>query len=327
MPNKYKFLLASILCLCLGFQSIAQMDTVYVYEDVVVYDTIVVYDTVFVKHAARNLLPVKPKSISILHLDTVNHYANLILISDKQTATFSIDAIIVEKNINNSNSIKMKKITFMTLLGLSFKTMVMAQSTVGITVGNNLWVNSPQDEIGFSPKVSYIAPQIGGYVSTKLTNNLDLRIDAQYSYAVSNNKTTTSNSTVDAYFYTSNYYQFRIPVHVVLNTGKLKPAIGLYYGVSKASEKYTDKLGGLLHGGEVNDKYSLYLSQFGGSLGAYYELTDRWGVSLNYLVGISIPNLKFTTKKEGVYGGDYTNVQPRSHQINAGLTYRFGAKK
>lgn len=139
--SKIRHISLIIFCICIFFRTNAQTDTVYEYEDIVVYDTVVVFDTVFIKPNIDEKLPSKLKSINLLQLDTINHQANLFLISSQQTATFQINHIILNENFskNIKNSESMKKLSFFGVVFFAFQAMVLAQTNYEVSIGSGSW--------------------------------------------------------------------------------------------------------------------------------------------------------------------------------------------
>ncbi len=137
--NKTRNILILLSWICFFLKAKAQTDTVYVYEDVVIYDTVVVYDTVFIRPDITDILPLKPKSINILRLDTFYHQADLLGISDQQAATFPINHIILDENYskNIKNSESMKKINFFGVVLFAFQSIIAQTGEQDVSTLNN----------------------------------------------------------------------------------------------------------------------------------------------------------------------------------------------
>jgi len=73
-------------------------------------------------------------------------------------------------------------------------------------------------------------------------------------------------------------------------------------------------------GGEANKENALQLSYIGAILGTSYKLGPKTAINFNCLIGLAKPSLKYNRYK-------YTNISPRSHQFNFGISYKFGHKK
>ncbi len=91
-------------------------DTIVIYETIVIYDTIKVYDTVKVKDENTEASPKKLKKNNevqnaILVIDTTTQKAELVLFHENDTATISINNIILSENLNNSDTMKKKMVT------------------------------------------------------------------------------------------------------------------------------------------------------------------------------------------------------------------------
>ena len=213
----------------------------------------------------------------------------------------------------------MKRLALTICVAFLFKAIIIAQASFGITVGNNLWINPPQDlSLEYSPKMSFIGPEIGVLSNIAFGEKIALRINLQYAYLVSANDPMGSEYTDDTelIFYESDYHQLRLPVSIAYNATKLKPAIGFFLSYSIAGEErnYYDR--GL---------YNLHLFQAGLTAGVSYAIGKHLQVGATYFLCLNTPVLEFKPAKDNVgeTNSSNTGIEPRCHQINIGLSYLF----
>ncbi len=117
MKNKVVYLL--LLFMLYSKIQAQTIDTVFEYETIVVYDTVKVYDTIKIddKNLAASTVSdsffKNNNSVekAVLAIDTANQNAELVLFNKNDTATISINSIIVTENLNNSDTMKNKIVT------------------------------------------------------------------------------------------------------------------------------------------------------------------------------------------------------------------------
>ncbi len=236
--SKAKYILSIILGICIYPLTKAQNDTVYVYEDIIVYDTLVVYDTVFIAPEINNTAPLKRKSINLLQLDTINHQANLLLISDNQTATFPINRIILNKNIKNLKN--MKKLSFFSIVFFAFQTMVLAQTNYEISVGSGVWWETSDNEHLNTPYSALL--NTGVFAKRNLTGrNIGIKTGIEYSYLLGSNNYEIddtmgiwhSENSSELEAINSNYgagqHNISIPILIYFDKYKIQPFCGFNY--------------------------------------------------------------------------------------------------
>jgi hypothetical protein len=132
------------------------------------------------------MLPLKLKSINLLQLDTINHQANLLLISDQQTATFPINHIILDENFskNIKNSESMKKLSFFGVVFFAFQAMVLAQTNYEVSIGSGIWWENGKIEYVNKPHSPLL--NIGLYAKRNFSDkNIGLKSGLLYSYLFS----------------------------------------------------------------------------------------------------------------------------------------------
>lgn len=254
MCIKRYYIILCLLPVSLFSKVKSQADTIYVYEEVVVYDTVVSYDTHVVKPRVNPIKHIQPKTISLLQLDTITKSANLLLISDQQTATISINHIILDENINKNlkDSESMKKLNFFGVVLFAFQTMVLAQTDFEISLGGGIWWengNPKTVDIPCSPMT-----QVGFYLKRNLTNsNVGLKTGLKYGYLFSQHEyknhykyrfyykeyhyRTGEPEFVGQFVefedlnlrYGSDFHHLSIPLLFYYNKYKLKPVVGLNY--------------------------------------------------------------------------------------------------
>ena len=227
---------------CVFVHANAQTDTVYVYEDVVVYDTIVVYDTVFIKPDFNNILPLKLKSINLLQLDTINHQANLLIISDQQTASFSINHIILDENFskNIKNSESMKKLSFFGVVFFAFQAMVLAQTNYEVSIGSGVWWENGNLEYVDKPYSSLL--NVGFFAKRNFTDkSFGLKTGIEYGYLLGSNDYKFdgtvgiwhSEDGIEFESVNSNFgagqHNISIPILIYLDRYRVQPFFGLNY--------------------------------------------------------------------------------------------------
>ncbi len=329
MPAKIRDILIILFWIFMLFKANAQTDTVYVYEDVIVYDTIVVYDTVFIKPDINNI-PLKLKSINLLQLDTITHQASLLLISDQQTATFLINHIIPDENLNKNikNSESMKKLNFLGVVFFAFQAMVLAQTNYEVTVGSGIWwenSNLQYVDVPYSPLIN-----AGVYVKRNFTDkNLGLKTGLLYSYLFSTGSYKFDGTegvwhSQEGYefedlniHYGSGFHNISIPLLLYYSKYKIQPFIGLNYNYlvsglqnsSSGTEFFTDS-----HNAGIN-------------AGIGYSVSGNFSVNLEYK-----HNLTYDYG-ESIYGSadGQTIIDEsryfRNNQITVSLLYKLHKKQ
>ena len=322
MQIKIKYLFLNLLLGCIFSQAKAQTDTVYVYEDVIVYDTIIVYDTVSVKPERNDISLPKLKSISLLQLDTTHRQANLLLISGKETATFSINHILLDENINKNikNSESMKMISFFGVVLFAFKTMVIAQTDFEVHVGTGIWWEngtvanldiplSPIVNAGIFAKRNFGEKEIG------------IKTGFEYSYLAKGKSyiqklETLDYNTVDniIYDFEGGMQNFSIPLLLFYSGCKIQPFAGINFNYTKTGFQARDL------GNSLIESYN-----FGLNIGTGIKLTERISVELEYKHNLTNDYLEYTFGNDGEVIENETRYL-RNNQLTLSFVYEFGKK-
>ncbi|PID95354.1 MAG: hypothetical protein CSA95_00075 [Bacteroidetes bacterium] len=242
MPHKIGSLLTILFWTCLFSQAQAQTDTIYVYEDVIVYDTVIIYDTVFIPPNMNNILPLKRKSINILQLDTLHHQAHLSLISDQQTATFSIDHIILDENLHKNIKISesMKKMTFFGVVFFAFQAMILAQTHYEVSVGSGIWWENGSLEYVDKPYSALFNVGLGAKRNFS-GKRFGLKTGVEYRYLLGSNDY-TFDGTIGVWHsengeelealnrnYGAGLHHIAIPLLIYFDGYRVQPSLGINY--------------------------------------------------------------------------------------------------
>jgi hypothetical protein len=244
-----------------------------------------VYDTVFIKPEINNILPLKLKSINLLQLDTINHRANLLLISDRQTATFSINHIILDENFskNIKNSESMKKLNFFGVVFFAFQAMVLAQTNYEVSVGSGIWWENGKLDYVDKPYSSFL--NAGIFAKRNFTDkNFGLKTGVEYSYLIGNGDY-KFDGTVGIWHsddgsefedINSNYgagqHNISIPILIYFDKYRVQPFLGLNYNYL-ATGMQTSTTG---------TKYFSDSHNIGLNLGIGFRLNKLFTVNMEY---------------------------------------------
>lgn len=266
-------------------QATGQTDTIYIYEDVVVYDTVFVYDTAYVKPDVNDITPDKLKSISLLQLDTIKHQANLLLISNHQTATFPINHIILDENfnINIKNLESMKKLNFFGVVFIAFQAMVLAQTNYEVTIGSGIWWENGNTEYVDKPYSPLF--NIGLFAKRNFTDkSIGLKTGIEYNYLFSSG-TYKYDGTVGVWYspegydleninskYGAGLHNISIPLLIFYDKYRIQPFVGINYNYLVTGMQTS--LAGTVF---ISDSHNIGLN-----LGTCLRLNERMAINLEY---------------------------------------------
>lgn len=305
------------------------------YENIVVYDTVVVYDTILIKPDIDNILPLKLKPISVLQLDTIKHQANLLLISDQETATFPINHIILDENINKNikNLESMKKLSFFGLVFFAFQAMVLAQTNYEVSIGSGIWwengnleyVNKP-----YSPLIN-----AGVYAKRNFTDkSFGLKTGVEYSYLLGSNDykfdgttdTWHSENGSEFEYLNSNYgaglHNISIPILIYFDKYRVYPFLGVNYNY-------------LATGMQTSTNGTKYFSDshnIGLNLGIGFKLNELFFINMEYKY-----NLTYDYGEANYYeGGNSSDADNtvlgssfnlKNAQVKLSIVYKLNKRK
>ncbi|MBN2484853.1 MAG: outer membrane beta-barrel protein [Bacteroidales bacterium] len=254
-------------------------DTIYIYEEVVVYDTVYVFDTIWAADAKDSFNFIKPIYFNALQLKTTGKPVELLIISGTKAATFPTNGIILNRNINNIES--MKKLNFLGVVLFAFNSMVIAQAGYGISGGGGTWwaaCNKPIVSPAYSP-----AFNLGAFFDLPLHKRLVARGELNYRFMKNNYsykasvydicwETPSTNlcGIVGDAESASDYHQVSLPVTFGYKLNRFVPYTGFEYNY-RISEKWLDKK----------------INSFGLKLGLSYAFTNKISLVLDYYKGFT----------------------------------------
>jgi hypothetical protein len=314
MRINYRYFIIFNLLLYTSFvysqkSSSKNQDTIFVYETVTIFDTVHVYDTVKV-FENKKLEVIGTKELKLLQLDTANKRANLLIISQNQTATIPINGIILNENIKNFES--MKKLSFFGVVLFAFQSMIMAQSDFGISAGGGAWwsvCNEPIVTSAYSPTLN-----VGLYYEQPLSNNLFVKAELNYNYLFNNlsykgyidfngtKKVTFGNAESAA-----DYHQISIPLQIEYKIGRFKPSLGMEYSY-RIAQSWLNK----------------QISVFELTAGLNFKINDKFLLGFNYYSGLT-KDYKINDIIDGIINDPRTKIANdyfwRSSRVGLSLFY------
>ncbi len=328
MRNRYKHISMSLLLFYSFFQAMAQQDTIYIYEDVVVYDTIVVYDTVFVKPVSNRIEAMKPKPIGILQIDSLQLKANLLLISNGQTATIPINGIILNENFskNIKNLERMKKLSFFGVVFFAFQSMILAQTRYELSLGSGIWWENGNIEYLEKPYSPLL--NVGFFAKrNSIGKNLGIKIGVEYNYLFSTEEYTFGGTT--GIWHSKNGQEFEsinnnygagmhnilIPLLVYYDKHTIQPYVGVNYNFL-ATRQQTSPTG---------TKYYSSSHNLGLNLGASIKINQSFAMNMEFKHNLT-PDYKECISGEGnsnaasAHGNTFSL---KNTQIKISLVYSF----
>jgi hypothetical protein len=301
--------IASILIFVACAGEIAQAQDRIQYDTVVVYDTIVVYDTVFVEPDPDLILTSQPAISSNL----------MGIYFDNRTATFfRSDIIVVE---NNKQSMKMKKMTFLGIVILAFKSSVLAQTSFGIHTGPVAW--GPVDQPKEITNPLSMGWKAGGLAELPLRGKFSLQTGMNYLLLSKARHVEEKAYEIAPYVESfvaeynrdrdaegSFHHMISVPLRVVASFGRFKPSIGLEFNQTfYRSQMHND-------GPQpIGETLSMSTSDAGASVGVAYTVSEKVEIYSDYFTGINRKSILIHDSS-----GPHAIIQ-RNHRFEMGLRY------
>lgn len=300
-------------------------------DTIMVYDTIVVRDTIWIDNFNNKIKAHQ----YVLQLDTLKNRAQVMFFDSKLTATIPINSIIYNEQFNqltNSNSENMKKLNFLGIMLIAFKSMVLAQSDYGVSVGTKtlkLNSNLPTFNSPYNQGV-----ELGGFFKYPVFNkNFSVGVEANYAYIFgSSNYALQQTDEIDTSLYSyynthlkntfeTGYHQISLPIYLTWEQHKIKPFLGVEYAHLRSANTFSIET---LTPAFNWEKYAIVFNNFNLKTGLQYTINEKISVNLNYKIGVFKENLNYKTTKQ-TFG--YSDFNFRNNQMSLALQYHFGKTK
>lgn len=203
----------------------SKKDTVYVYKTKVVYDTIYVTDTVIEKVFVHTP---NPSTLSILRLDTLHKKAALTVVTSNYAANIPLSQIVYTNNFGKAADIK--NLSFMGVVMLAFKNMVVAQTDLGVSIGGGAWwanCSKPLTTATYKPTMN-----ISLHARIPVGERFFIHSQIKYHYLAPN---TSFKTIIDTVYFSeigaaesgSEYHQLSLPIKLGYSVGSVQAAAGL----------------------------------------------------------------------------------------------------
>ncbi|MGB3946737.1 MAG: hypothetical protein WBM13_02025 [Bacteroidia bacterium] len=236
MKNKICFFVFTLITLCAQaqlYQNNTATKTIIVYDTITVYDTIFVYDTIKTENKVQNENIFKNNfetEKAYLAIDTNDFTANLLVLNKNDTATISINSIILSENSKNSDTMKKELLTL--LVSASLTQAVKSQQTTNNSSEND--VAYPNYTISIGATIALNTQSSGKYIygeNVKLNKNINPRnsfgisSDVGYVYDRGETPPNSSNTLYDLSGFYSNFF---INHNYYINKNIQKNKYGVY---------------------------------------------------------------------------------------------------
>ncbi len=288
MHMKYTFLL--LISLSAGF--LKAQDTLFV------YDTLYVYDTVYIEEIAT-------PEINMLSINPIDESITLTQFFEEDTATISIDRIIINES-NQKKRLMKKKSILAVLLGLTIHTL-WAQSEIGVGVTTSVNKEHALNDETFNQEQVFnpgIGAQVHALWSLGSRSLIKTKLSLQWVMANNSIKNKDFESFPLKYTVINDYLESRLLVAYGLRFGNFIPSIGLnlYHKQSLQTVPGDHSL--------INEPFTTYMMDVAGYVGLDYELNELWMLGMECSSGIAGANIALKDPKDSyIFANEVRNVQ------------------